>query len=333
MNKSCDRTERGVYVGIDTSNYTTSLALCDEEGTILANLKRPLPVKQGERGLRQSDAVFAHVRNLPSLMEELQSLLHPSGERPKTVLGIGYSEKPRRQDDSYMPCFLVGTSAASTLSAATGAPTSAFSHQEGHVMAALYSAGLCDELSNSMSELSNGFVAFHVSGGTTDVLLVRNDHGRFDIELLGTSEDLHAGQAVDRIGVALGFQFPCGQELEALALSCDKPIPKPRVCVNGMSCHLSGLENLALSLYQKTGDKALTAAYTLDFLGETLSKMSAAAQKKYPKIPMIFAGGVMSNRRIQALLGNRYHAYFSEPQFSADNAAGVALLCRRQLQT
>ncbi len=332
MNKALFDTATGVYVGIDTSNYTTSVAVCDTAGKIIANLKLPLPVKQGERGLRQSDAVFAHVRNLPSLMEELHEILHPSYGTPLTVRGIGYSETPRRNDDSYMPCFLVGKSVAASLCAAIGAPMTACSHQEGHVMAALYSAGVSELLSQPESEFTNDFVAFHVSGGTTDVLLVHGEGGRFAIELLGTSLDLHAGQAIDRIGVALGLSFPCGQELETLASLCDKPVPRPRICVNGMNCHLSGLENLAQSLYQKTGDKALTAAYTLDFLGETLSEMSKQVQKRYPSIPMVFAGGVMSNQRIQALLDSRYHAYFSEPQFSADNASGVALLCRRQLQ-
>jgi N6-L-threonylcarbamoyladenine synthase len=172
-----------------------------------------------------------------------------------------------------------------------------------------------------------------VSGVTTDVLYVRPDEGRFDIELIGTSLDLHAGQAVDRIGVALGLKFPCGKELEALAATCSGNIPKPRICVKGLDCHLSGLENLALSLYEKTDDRALVAAYTLDFIGQTLAELSAEVRRRYPDIPMVYAGGVMSNRRIQAMLGKRFsNTYFSEPAFSADNAAGIALLCRRALQ-
>ena len=193
-------------------------------------------------------------------------------------------------------------------------------------MAALYSAGVADELTK------REFVAFHVSGGTTDVLYVRPDEKRFDIELIGTSLDLHAGQAVDRVGVALGLKFPCGKELEALAATCDERIPKPRICVKGLDCHLSGLENLALTLYQNTQNKALVAAYTLDFIGQTLIRLSAEVRARYPDIPMVYAGGVMSNRRIQTMLGKRFdNTYFSEPAFSADNAAGIALLCQRAL--
>ena len=316
-----------LYIGIDTSNYTTSVALCDENGSVLANLKRPLPVKEGERGLRQSDAVFAHVKNLPSLMDELKTYLHPTEGNAPTVCGIGYSATPRRAQDSYMPCFLAGEVASSALSAATGAPVRAFSHQEGHIMAALYSAGMADVLT------ARDFVALHVSGGTTDVLLVCPDLGRFDIEMLGTSLDLHAGQAVDRVGVAMGLSFPCGRALETLSAECHAKVPKPRICAKGLDCHLSGLENLALSLYEKTGDKALVAAYTLDFIGETLSAISVEVRRRYPDIPMVYAGGVMSNRRIQRMLSERFEStYFSEPQFSADNAAGIALLCRKALQ-
>ncbi len=316
----------GVYVGIDTSNYTTSVALADENGTILANLKRPLPVKEGERGLRQSDAVFAHVRNLPSLMEELKALLHPADAAPVLVRGVGYSATPTRAEGSYMPCFRAGEVAATAICAATGAPMVQTTHQEGHVMAALYSAGVTDEWTDT------DFVAFHVSGGTTDVLYSHPTADGFDITPIGKSLDLHAGQAVDRIGVALGLAFPCGRELEALAAQNTQKIPKPRICVKGPDCHLSGLENLALALYEKTGDKALVAAYTLDFIGLTLYEMAAEVRRRYPAIPLVFAGGVMSNRRIQAMLGARLKgSHFSEPAFSADNAAGVALLCRRQL--
>lgn len=321
--------DNGIYVGIDTSNYTTSLAVCNDAGRVLANWKMPLPVKQGERGLRQSDAVFAHVKHLPQLMKQLQELLHPTDADAPVLRGVGYSATPRPDKDSYMPCFLAGVVAAQTLSAATNAPMYAFSHQEGHIMAALYSAKATDLITKTASE---PFVAFHVSGGTTDVVLVHPREERFDIEPLGTSEDLHAGQAIDRIGVHMGLAFPCGAEMERLAACCEAKIPSPRVCVEGFCCHLSGLENLAVNLYDKTKDAALTSAYTLDFIGQTLSLMCAEIRRRFPTAPIVFSGGVMSNRRIQGQIAKQYQALFSEPQFSADNAAGIALLCRRAIK-
>jgi N6-L-threonylcarbamoyladenine synthase len=309
------------YVGIDTSNYTTSVALCDARGEIVANLKLPLPVKEGDRGLRQSDAVFAHVKNLPVLMRELGALL-----KDYEVRGIGVSARPRDAEGSYMPCFLTGEVAASALAAGLDVPVCHFSHQSGHLMAALYSSGEADAL------LRGRFGAFHVSGGTTEMLLVNPESAGFSVELLGGSVDLHAGQAVDRIGVALGLSFPCGPALEKLAMMNEKKIPKPRISVRDGSCNLSGLENLALDLYHKTNDKALTSAFVLRFLTKTLAEMAKWLREMHGELPILFSGGVMSNqiiaKELREALGN---VYFAKPAFSADNAAGIALLCRAQL--
>ena len=183
------------YIGIDTSNYTTSLALATAQGEMIANLKAPLPVKAGERGLRQSDAVFAHVKNLPILMRELRVFL-----QEHRALAVGVSVKPRDAEDSYMPCFLSGRAAAESLAAGLLLPVEEFSHQNGHVMAALYGA-------DAMPLIGKDFLAFHVSGGTTEMLFVRPKGRDFSIELIGETADLNAGQVVDRIGVKLGLSF------------------------------------------------------------------------------------------------------------------------------
>lgn len=309
------------YVGIDTSNYTTSVALATAEGKVVANLKAPLPVKAGERGLRQSDAVFAHVKNLPVLMPKLRELL--VGHR---VVAVGVSTRPRDAEDSYMPCFLSGSVAAQSLSAGLDVPVEEFSHQNGHVMAALYGA-------DAMHLIGKDFLAFHVSGGTTEMLFVRPRGNDFSIELIGGTADLNAGQVIDRIGVAMGLSFPCGPALELLAKENAKKLPKPRVCVNEGTCNLSGLENMALKLLAETGDKSLVAAFVLEFIAQTLAKMTVWGRERDPQIPVLFAGGVMSNRLIAQSIRARFErVYFSEPAFSADNAAGIALLCRAKYQ-
>ncbi len=309
------------YIGIDTSNYTTSLALATKEGEILANLKAPLPVKAGERGLRQSDAVFAHVKNLPALMQQLRTHL-----QDHRALAVGVSTKPRDAEDSYMPCFLSGRVAAESLAAGLAVPVAEFSHQNGHVMAALYGA-------DAMHLIGKDFLAFHVSGGTTEMLLVRPRERDFSIELIGGTADLNAGQVVDRIGVAMGLSFPCGPALEVLAKENTKKVPKPRVSVKEGSCNLSGLENMALKLLAETGDKPLAAGFVLNFIAESLARMTAWGRERYPDIPVLFAGGVMSNRLIAQNICARFeNVYFSQPAFSADNAVGVALLCRAKHQ-
>ena len=307
------------FVGIDTSNYTTSAAICTKDGEIVANLKLPLPVKAGECGLRQSDAVFAHVKNLPSLMQSLAKEL--TGFEP---VAIGVSEAPRPQEGSYMPCFLSGIAAAESFAAAADIPLLRTSHQEGHIMAAAYSAGAMHLLNTER------FAAFHVSGGTTEVLLATPHASGFDIELFAATADINAGQAIDRIGVMLGLGFPCGKELEKLAQANTKKIPKSRISVKSGYCNLSGLENMASKLWQESGDAALVAAFTLQFIGDTLVAMTNELDARIPSLPIVYAGGVMSNRYLQSRLGERENTYFAEPQFSADNAAGVALLCRKQ---
>lgn len=306
------------FVGFDTSNYTTSCAVATESGEIIANLKAPLPVDAGACGLRQSDAVFAHVRNLPTLMERLLEVT-----RGREVAGVGCSTRPRSTEGSYMPCFLAGRAAASAYAAALNLPIVECSHQDGHVMAALYSSGVGEEL------LKSRFAAFHVSGGTTEMLLVTLGDVGFSITLLGETADLNAGQAIDRVGVMMGLRFPCGKEMEQLAATNQKKLPKPRICVRDGVCNLSGLQNLAEKLWRETADPALVSAYVLSFVGETLAAMTAHLDTLYPDIPVLYAGGVMSNRLIQARLGRRPNTFFAEPQFSADNAAGVALLARR----
>lgn len=310
------------FVGIDTSNYTTSAAVCSLDGRVIANLKAPLPVKAGECGLRQSDAVFAHVKNLPSVMAELREFL-----TDKRVLAVGCSTRPRDAEGSYMPCFLSGLAAAQAFSAPIGVPVFEFSHQNGHVMAAAYSSGAMERL------LKNDFAAFHVSGGTTEMLYVKPQATGFSVELVGETEDLNAGQAIDRIGVAMGLRFPCGKELEALASQNTRKLPKPRICVRDGRCNLSGLQNLAERLLGESGDRAAVAAYVLSFIGETLREMTAQLDRMHPGLPVVYAGGVMSNRYLQSVLSKRTDTYFAEPSFSADNAAGTALLCRQRYLT
>lgn len=305
------------FLGIDTSNYTTSIALCTEAGEILEQFKLLLPVKDGECGLRQSDAVFAHVKHFPMLAERLREVL--AGRK---ILAVGCSAYPRTAEDSYMPCFLSGKAVASMLGAAMDTPVYEFAHQEGHIMAALYSGGAMEQL------LKAPFAAFHVSGGTTEVLYVTPRECNFEVQLVGQTEDLNAGQAIDRAGVMMGLSFPCGKEMEQLALQCDEKIKGLKTCVRNGNCHLSGLQNISEKLWQQTQDRAFVSKYVFAFVGKTLQQMTSALDERFGHLPIVYAGGVMSNRYLQNLLSKRPDTYFAEPQYSADNAAGISLLCR-----
>ena len=302
------------FLGIDTSNYTTSAALV-KDGEVILNVKRPVQVKEGEHGIRQSDAVFSHVKSLPDVLAEI-------GAQELTAVGV--STRPRDVEGSYMPCFLAGKAAAVGIASLGGLPLYEVSHQWGHLMAALYGADRTDLFGQD-------FLAFHVSGGTTEMLSVHPRGKDFSIELIGGTADLNAGQVVDRIGVAMGLSFPCGPALELLAKENTKKLPRPHVCVREGTCNLSGLENMALKMLADTGDKPLVAAFVLNFIAETLARMTAWGLEQYPDIPVLFAGGVMSNRLIRPALEAAGQCFFAAPEFSCDNAAGIALLCERKL--
>lgn len=300
-----------LYLGLDTSNYTTSAALFDSENSAVLQEKILLPVVEGAVGLRQSDAVFWHTKQLPLVMERL----FKGGKKPDAV---GVSSRPRNAEDSYMPCFLAGVGLARSLSAALDIPVFTTSHQVGHVLAALYS-------SKKMELINEKFIAFHVSGGTTDALLVApNEDEVFDIKLLATSLDLKAGQAVDRIGVSLGLAFPCGIALERLAEKSAKTY-SIKATLKGADCCLSGLENQCARMLTQGEQACDIAKYCLSAIATTLAAMVTKIKCEYCDLPLVFAGGVMSNRFIKDMISTQFSASFAEPVFSSDNAAGTAI--------
>ena len=302
-------------LGIDTSNYATSLAVFDTAGEVVCAKKRFLPVKEGQLGLRQSDALFHHTTALPEMLEEL------SREFDLTqIAAVGVSQKPRPVEGSYMPCFLAGVSAATAFARARGIPLVHTTHQQGHAAAALFAAK-GEEL------FRRKVLLFHISGGTTDLLLC--DEVR-QITTLGTSSDLYAGQAVDRVGVKLGFPFPAGAEVSRLAALCEEPI-RPKSSVKGMTCSLSGLENQCNALLQAGKSPEYVCKYCLLCVADTVVRMTKAAQKDYPGLPVVCAGGVMSSDIIRVWVQQRLpQVYFVPGRYSSDNAIGVSILAARE---
>ena len=302
-------------LGLDTSNYATSLAVFDTDaGEVVCDCKRFLPVRQGQLGLRQSDALFHHTAALPDLFRELGS------KADLTKIGaVGVSTRPRPVEGSYMPCFLAGVSAATAFAAARGLPLISTTHQQGHLAAALFAA--------DARLFERETLVFHVSGGTTDLLLYQ---GMEHITPLGTSSDLYAGQAVDRLGVRLGYAFPAGVSVSEQAALCHEPI-KPRATVRGMDCSLSGLENQCIKLLEQGKDAPYVCKYCLLCVAETLLRMARAALEQYPGLPVVFAGGVMSSETVRGYVTTRLPgARFVPGKFASDNAIGVSILAARE---
>lgn len=300
-----------IALGIDTSNYTTSAALYD--GEKMDSRKTPLPVKEGSVGLRQSDALFHHVTNLPDLLDRLLR------DWQGSVSTVGVSARPRNQEGSYMPCFLAGRTVARAIAAATGATYREYSHQEGHIMAALYASG-------QLCLASQKFIAFHVSGGTTEALLVQpSEKHVFQCDVIAKSLDLKAGQAVDRVGRMLGLPFPAGIHLERLAGQSEKKF-SIHPTMKGRDCCLSGIENQCEKMLKNGEPAEDVAKYCISFICAVVDEMTRQVRKDFGRLPLVYAGGVMSNSLIRKQITEKYGGYFASPEFSSDNAAGIAVM-------
>ena len=300
-------------LGFDTSNYTTSIAFFDGNGGV--NCSRLLPVKPGELGLRQSDAVFHHTKSLPELSDRLFS--HVNGEN---ITAIGVSTRPRAVEGSYMPCFMVGYSHAKLLADYLNVPLVEVSHQQGHVAASLWSAGRLDLMDRP-------HLAWHLSGGTTELLLVEPDGNNVKCTRIGGTTDISAGQLIDRTGVMLGLPFPAGKHVDAASRSA---VGREvfRVKCPGMEFSLSGVQNKVQQFHKLYTDPAETAAYALRCVVCAVRKATENALKEYHGLEVVFSGGVASNSMLRETVAD-LNPVFCEPQYSTDNAMGVAVLTHR----
>ena len=300
-------------IGFDTSNYTTSIATFD--GNKGENCSKLLPVKAGELGLRQSDAVFHHTKSLPELSDRLFSHFDVS-----TVTAVGVSTRPRAVEGSYMPCFLVGYSHAKLLSDALHVPLFLCSHQQGHVAASLWSAG-------RMDLMDQPHLAWHLSGGTTELLLVEPERGNVSCTRIGGTTDISAGQLIDRTGQLLELPFPAGKALDRLSQSAQKNDWFKVKCPE-MEFSLSGMQNKIQQYYAACKDPAETAGYALRCIAQAVFHTTVNAQKSYPGLPVVFSGGVASNSLLRKVM-QPLAPVFTQPQYSTDNAMGVAVLAYR----
>lgn len=301
-------------LAFDTSNYTTSVAYYAPGGHCQA--RRLLDVPAGELGLRQQEVLFQHTKRLPELVEELFS------QSVGVVHAVGASTAPREVEGSYMPCFLAGSGMARCVAKALGAPFYSWSHQQGHLAAAAWSAG-------HLELLEKPFLAWHLSGGTTELLRVEPNDRAIVAEVIGGTTDISAGQLIDRTGVLLGLDFPAGKALDALAgegTGQTQPFP---VKVDDLRFSLSGMENKTKAMVEGGKEKAEIARFVLDTISGAVRRCTAQAQERYPGLPVLCSGGVASNTRLRYMLTNSCHALFSAPEYATDNAMGIAILTQR----
>lgn len=303
-------------LGFDTSNYTTSAAVFD--GQTGVNRGRLLTVAEGSLGLRQSEALFQHVKRLHLMMEQL---------RKEGAIGqiraVGASTRPRELEESYMPCFLVGEGQGRSIASALGVPFFPCSHQQGHIAAAAWSAGRVD-----LMDVPH--LAWHLSGGTTELLLVEPMGHTVQAKVIGGTSDISAGQLVDRIGVTLGLDFPAGKAVDSLSKESVKPDRFTVKSKDGVFS-LSGMENKIRGMIEQGVPASDVCRYTLETLAYVLARTTAWAKETYGNLPVLCSGGVASNSLIRSRM-EPLGAVFAPPQYSTDNALGVAILTHRAME-
>ena len=322
------------YLGFDTSNYRTSAAVTDAEGRILIQKAVLLDVPEGKRGLRQSEAFFMHSNRLPGYIEELFESVDPV-----SIKAVGVSERPRRIEGSYMPCFLAGVNAAREIASALKVPLYGFSHQEGHVAAVMESGG---------DAPASETLFFHLSGGTTEALLCRPDDYGYSMEIVGGTLDISVGQLLDRFGVAMGMPFPSGSHLDDIAYevldAADFDVRKirktgviPKLKPAEGYFNLSGAET-RLMRYSEVRDGITVSDVTAELfaaVSELLIDDAQYLRDKYRVRKIYMAGGYASSRTFRAIAqrSSLSDIRFGAPELSGDNAAGIALLAKRRYET
>lgn len=311
-----------VYLGIDTSCYTTSVAVLDRQGNLVDEVRRVLEVKPGKRGLAQSEMVFQHTRNLPELIEKI------CRRHDMNIIGIGVSKQPRPIENSYMPAFLAGYGAARSLAAILGTKLILISHQENHLEAGIWSSRFSG---------SSKFLMLHASGGTTDLLLVEAQaEGNFLLSEIGGSIDLHAGQYIDRVGVAMGLKFPAGSDLEKIAAQSEELYSLP-VAVKDCQISLSGPATAALKAIDAGIEPAKIALGVENSLAESFARCIINAARKHRISDILLVGGVAANKYIRKHINEKLAAdnimlYVPDSLYSSDNAIGCAAAARRILE-
>jgi N6-L-threonylcarbamoyladenine synthase len=325
-------------LGIDTSCYTSSVALADAGRNVAADLRKQLSVKKGERGLRQSEAFFRHVDNVPELA---RSLLAAYRER---IGAVAVSERPRPLDSSYMPVFRAGLRFAELLADALCTPLFCFSHQEGHLRAALCGTD---------TDARGPFLAWHLSGGASELLLAdgkAGGSGGFGLSIVGGSRDISFGQLLDRVGVALGFDFPAGAALDGLATAAGaargenaaagaagrgmKPVTLAPIPADGLFCNLSGMETQCLRAVEAGAEASALALAVFENIADCLLRIGANAARTHGAREILFTGGVSAAKYLRARLSaarSRPAPVFGDAALCGDNAVGIALLGAEKL--
>lgn len=314
------KSKNKIILGIDTSCYTTSIAAINLNGELMLSRKSAIKVRAGQKGVRQSEGVFQHINNLGELFGNLSAEIGDS-----EIVAVCASSRPRPVDGSYMPVFSPGYRFAQSIAGITGASLYATSHQEGHIRAAKWDSGLD----------ADSFVSIHLSGGTSEILLVSSKTSGYDVEIVGGTRDISAGQLLDRIGVRLGYDFPCGRRIDENSLEFDGETTKLKISHDKGYINLSGIETAIYKIIDSAGNsrsiEKQVSYMAMEAICTKLYRALLHTAKSRGCSDVLFAGGVSSSRFLSSRLSDMLkvegiRTYWCRPEYAQDNAVGAALI-------
>ncbi len=304
-------------LGIDTSCDDTAVALFFPiKGSVLEK-KKTQGIHSKYFGVVPEIASREHLINLPILTREL---IEEAGIGFRDISALGVTCKP-----GLIGSILVGLSFAKALSYSLGKPVVGIDHIEGH----LYSAFLSNE------EPEYPFLGLILSGGHSEILLVK---GFEDYELISTTVDDAAGEALDKIARYLKLGFPGGPEIEKRAEMGDRKrftLPLPVVKKNPYNFSFSGLKTSALAICQREEEindgfiNDLSACFLDAIVKQILDRVKKAIELTGCKT-LVLGGGVAANKLLRSTLSENFNKdiriYYPRLEDCMDNASMIALL-------
>ena len=243
-----------------------------------------------------------------------------SGLSLSQIDAVAYTRGP-----GLMGSLLVGTSFAKSLSLSLNIPLLEINHMHAHILSIF--------IDNSNDNPTFPFLALTVSGGHTQLVIVNSPN---DFKLVGTTLDDAAGEAFDKSGKLLGFEYPAGPNIDKKAKDgdpCKFKFTKPDVA--DLDFSFSGL---------KTNFKNFILSKNKSFIEDNLNDICASLQmtitdiliekikvasKKFKINQIVVCGGVSANSqlrsKLKALENEEIKTYVPEIQYSTDNAAMIGI--------
>ena len=303
-------------LAIETSCDDTAAAVV-QNNKVLSNVVSSQKIHELYGGVVPEVASREHDKLIVPVVNKA---LTSSGLRLNQIDAVAYTRGP-----GLMGSLLVGTSFAKSLSLSLNVPLLEINHMHAHILSIFIDDG--------KDIPTFPFLALTVSGGHTQLVIVNSAS---DFNLIGTTLDDAAGEAFDKSGKLLGFEYPAGPKIDKIANDGDPnkfKFTKPNVAGHDFS--FSGLKtnfkNFILSkdkLFIEDNLNDICASLQMTIIDILIDKIKVASNK-FKINQIVVCGGVSANSKLRSelkdLKNQEIRTYVPELQYSTDNAAMIGI--------